>query len=374
MDTPNIFIVFDGDQTKDRLKLAIEANAADDIRQLNQAIDKANEFVKSWVILHDGSVISIAGAKIRVSIAPEYVEDLPKLKGIYESAIDSPVSIGLGLTLSEADRALKCAKLDGGDKILFYTEDCDKQIEEAEEPEKDEVAQIVEKFGNPLTKAEHPWANQFEQVIQEQIQAEAAKRQAQEANTELGKTKMAVVSILQQVRANAKELESLKEEAPHLYGSIMAMTQALIMIARQLKQPQGDLLPGGKADNADPKRFDQSQLKAGIKEEMSEHTNNPKIAQEIVQDHLISQPDYYKKSEDLSKAEAPKFKHFVMHYPIGFMLSTGGRKGGRIKVMHNNGKTSWISARAGLIQSPEGSGIPTSSRNPKGEGQGEGQR
>ena len=302
METPKIFIVFDADQTKDRLDMAIEANAANDICQLNQSIDKANEFVKSWAILHDGSVVSIAGAKIRVTIAPEYIEDLPKLKDIYESAVDSPVSIGLGLTLSEADRALKCAKLDGGDKILFYTEECDKQIEDAEAPEKDVVAGIAEKFGKPLVKAEHPWQNQFEQVIQEQIQAEAAKRQAQEANTELGKTKMAVVSILQQVRANAKELESLKEEAPHLYQSIMAMTQALIMIARQLKQPQGDLIPGGKGDNTDPATLDQEQLKAGTQEETEEHTNNPQIGQEIATDHLTEDPEFYKKSEEVDTA------------------------------------------------------------------------
>lgn len=360
------YVVFSADQTDDRVKIAISANEETDIKRLNQSIDKANDYIKSWANLNDGSVISINGANIRVAIAPEHIEDVPRLKDMYDSATESTVSVGLGLTLSEADRAIEACRLDGGDKILFYTPELDEKIKDAEEPDDPIMAEIVEIAENELHKAEHPWQNQFEQVIQEQIQAAAAKKQAQEANTELGKTKMAVVQILQQVRANAKELEGLKEEAPPLYESIMAMTKALITIARQLKQPQGDLIPGGKGDNTDPSTLDQEQLKAGTKEETEEHTNNPKIGQEIAVDHLTEDPQYYKKSENLNKSEGPKFKHFVMHYPIGFLLPTGGKHGGRIKVMHTNGRTSWISARAGLIQSPEGQGIPTSSRNPSG--------
>ena len=53
-------------------------------------------------------------------------------------------------------------------------------------------------------------------------------------------------------------------------------------------------IKGGQADDKSPKDFDQEQLKIGTKHEL-EHTNDPKIAQEIAQDHLQEDKNYYKK-------------------------------------------------------------------------------
>lgn len=60
-----------------------------------------------------------------------------------------------------------------------------------------------------------------------------------------------------------------------------------------------DELHGGKADKKKPADFDAEQLKVGTKEEM-EHTDSKHKAEEIAMDHLIQDPDYYKK---LSKVE-----------------------------------------------------------------------
>lgn len=54
-----------------------------------------------------------------------------------------------------------------------------------------------------------------------------------------------------------------------------------------------DKLPGGLADNVPDDVFPEDQLKAGIKEEMSEHTDDPEIAEEIVKDHLMEDPNKY---------------------------------------------------------------------------------
>lgn len=62
---------------------------------------------------------------------------------------------------------------------------------------------------------------------------------------------------------------------------------------------QADSLPGGLADKNKPEDFDQEQLKKGIEVEM-EHTNDPKLAEEIAMDHLAEIPDYY---DRLSKME-----------------------------------------------------------------------
>lgn len=55
-----------------------------------------------------------------------------------------------------------------------------------------------------------------------------------------------------------------------------------------------DKLPGGAADDMSNKEFDAEQLKIGTEHEM-EHTVDRKKAEEIAKDHLLEDPNYYKK-------------------------------------------------------------------------------
>jgi len=66
-----------------------------------------------------------------------------------------------------------------------------------------------------------------------------------------------------------------------------------------------DIIPGGKADKKKPSDFDPKQIKEGMKVER-EHTNNPKIAKEIVLDHFSEFPPkiakkYYPELKKLEK-------------------------------------------------------------------------
>lgn len=55
-----------------------------------------------------------------------------------------------------------------------------------------------------------------------------------------------------------------------------------------------DVIPGGLADKKSPKDFKKEDLEEGVKEEL-EHTSSRAIAQEIAMDHLVEDPQYYKK-------------------------------------------------------------------------------
>jgi hypothetical protein len=56
----------------------------------------------------------------------------------------------------------------------------------------------------------------------------------------------------------------------------------------------GDLISGGYAEGHDPREFNPRELHRGIRVEL-EHTNDPRIAQEIAMDHLVEDPHYYTK-------------------------------------------------------------------------------
>ena len=59
------------------------------------------------------------------------------------------------------------------------------------------------------------------------------------------------------------------------------------------KEECSNPIKGGKGDNLDLSKFDKKTLKDAIKVEM-EHTNDPKIALDVVRDHLKENPLYYK--------------------------------------------------------------------------------
>jgi hypothetical protein len=63
---------------------------------------------------------------------------------------------------------------------------------------------------------------------------------------------------------------------------------------RTLKSLFEDKIPGGKADDMCPSKFDQKELMKGIHVEF-EHTNDIMIAMEIAMDHLLEDEEYYQK-------------------------------------------------------------------------------
>jgi hypothetical protein len=61
-----------------------------------------------------------------------------------------------------------------------------------------------------------------------------------------------------------------------------------------------DNITGGRADHYHPTQFVLIDLIDGIQVEM-EHTNNIRIAAEIAMDHLVEDPDYYRKLATIHK-------------------------------------------------------------------------
>lgn len=61
-----------------------------------------------------------------------------------------------------------------------------------------------------------------------------------------------------------------------------------MIVAESLKQ----FIEGGKGDKTIPENVNANELKVGIAVEM-EHTDDPKVAEEIALDHLTENPKYY---------------------------------------------------------------------------------
>lgn len=65
---------------------------------------------------------------------------------------------------------------------------------------------------------------------------------------------------------------------------------------------KSDKIPGGLAQGKPDSDFDPEALAEGVEEEM-EHTTSKEVAKEIAKDHLVEDPQYYKKLKKIEKAE-----------------------------------------------------------------------
>lgn len=68
---------------------------------------------------------------------------------------------------------------------------------------------------------------------------------------------------------------------------------------------KSNYLVGGKGDNLTSDDVDAYELEVGRQVEM-EHTNNPKIAEQIALDHLAEHDDYYSRLVEAGLVDEPK--------------------------------------------------------------------
>lgn len=126
---------------------------------------------------------------------------------------------------------------------------------------------------------------------------EAMKKQSQDVNIENQKVPDSIItdSYRRLKEKQDKGILGLEDETEFNWLE----TQMKI---RKLSMSDGDLIPGGLADEYISTDFDEKALKEGIKVEM-EHTHNEKIAKEIAMDHLTEDPEYYTRLKEIESIQ-----------------------------------------------------------------------
>lgn len=102
----------------------------------------------------------------------------------------------------------------------------------------------------------------------------------------------AKLAILSKLDSLQRDLDKAKKKLTRLEASEVVLE---------------DELPGGLGDDAQVNDFSPEQVSAGLKVEM-EHTNDPKIALEIVLDHLTEDAEYYTKLATIENNPEPVAK------------------------------------------------------------------
>jgi hypothetical protein len=148
----DLFIAWDGDHIGRKVGQLALSDDEEGLRRVSQAIDAGNRLMAAWVNAALGAMISYGGDEGRARIPATALADVERIRQQYAQAVGSPVSVGVGIRLSESDKALLSAKLRGGDQVMLYGPEVDRdleQMQERSESEKlgDEYLTKAEKFG-----------------------------------------------------------------------------------------------------------------------------------------------------------------------------------------------------------------------------------
>ena len=135
-----LFVSWDGDAIGREIGQARLRDDVQEVRRVNQAIEAGNLAFKSWALAAGGSTVEIGGDEGLLEIAPVALNDLESVREAYRTAVGATVSVGVGRTISDSSKALCIAKLRGRDRVVFWDDSCQKELDEAEK--------------NPLTEGE----------------------------------------------------------------------------------------------------------------------------------------------------------------------------------------------------------------------------
>lgn len=143
-----IYVSFDGDTIGQKVGRARLSDDVEMVRRISQAIDQGNLIWKSWAESVGGSIIELGGDEGALEVPADRIGELPAIREQYAGKVGASVSVGVGLKLGESSKALLVAKLQGKDRIVFYTEECDKIIAEAQKRQPDEAGKIADEYLN----------------------------------------------------------------------------------------------------------------------------------------------------------------------------------------------------------------------------------
>lgn len=353
----------------ERVNDLINANQVDDLRKLNQTIEQGMAIWRGHVLKSDGSIISEHDYnKIVLQIGTDTLDTLNGVIDQFTKFVGCDINVGLGMSLKESDLALSYAGVIGRGQIIFYDDEVPKKLQELRDASKrsiltkgleEKVAMNPDAFEGkqkavgpakqlePQIQETAPATNineYLEQVDDSQPEIKQAKtikdfenqfhqhaqnnenvenQEDSEKQARVAALKQQIGSILQQVKQHVPVLEQSKTIDPEVYKTILAMSNAMIALGREVL---------GNSKPVEPE--------AAPAEEM-EKTSLP------------------------SNSGTP---HQHLDLPAGSQIdsSSGGtRSSGKVLVSDPDGNKHWVGVRAGQIMGE--SGHPVSSLRPKTE-------
>ncbi len=295
----DVFVCWDGDHIGRQVGRAVLSDNVEEVRRVDQAINAGNELWRSFALKVGGSVIEVGGDEGRIAIPAEHLGEMSPIARQYAETVGATVSVGVGMKMSDSAKALMVAKLRGGNQILVWSPDMQKEIEAATstpESEKDKLdkeylSKADESVGKNRIRDDHSPAKNpgpnagfavvskpnhkvtpetddvapppasapaapapapamssgpapddggdlegsFHQMAQSQDQTDQTAAASAASNTD--QVRQQVAQVLGKVREQMPVIAQMRQAAPEAYASIMALVQGVIALGREVMGP-----------------------------------------------------------------------------------------------------------------------------------------
>lgn len=124
-----LFVSISDDLAAEKLANVKMTNSPQELASMNQSLSAGNQAICNWAVQNNGQVLQNSGEMV-VSIQASALPTLKEAKRSYENLTGNRVSIGIGTSTLDAAKAMEVARIRGGDRVIFYTEECDLVLNE----------------------------------------------------------------------------------------------------------------------------------------------------------------------------------------------------------------------------------------------------
>ncbi len=376
----NVFVVWQIDHIGGLIVSSLLSDNGVELRRTSQDLNKASSVIKAWAIGNGGGAVLELVTLGAVEVPADKMTELPEVRRRFEFATDRKLTVGVGMDLPEAYKAMQFASSSGGDQIALYTQDMEQAID-ADEVAKS-LAKAQEDSQTPAEESSPQQAPEESQLPPAEASpppaagpAPAGDQQSAGGQPEAGDQsqdpRQAIVQALQDVKANADAIEDLKNKNPQAYEAIHAVVQAMILMAQGMMGDDVQKSERPDQDGIAPPTFSKEAMDAL----MTKHGADAyKIAWAAHNKAEAKKAEL--ESEGLEKdtlpmpATTPKKGH--MHYPdapAAIGSTAGTVNDGKIKTAGVDPQSGaadqqkWHSERSGMVMGPHGAAV--SSREPK---------
>lgn len=218
-----VYVSFDGDGIGNLVGRASLRDDEAEIRRIANSIDRAGKDFASWAISVGGEVISTGGDEGRLKVPAEAIPGLPAQREKYKNLTGHSVSVGIGMRLSEADRALLVAKIRGKDRIVMWQPEMAQELEEVARRHQSEESKVREAYLSDDDIVAN--LNKNQQPVEDEQESSADPRTM-------------IAQALMRIKEQASVLEQLKQVKPDTYKAVLGIIQAMMEMAKIMASGQ----------------------------------------------------------------------------------------------------------------------------------------
>jgi GNAT superfamily N-acetyltransferase len=290
------YVAFDGDSIGAAIGRHVLADDVESVRRISRQIEAGEDIWRSFATRVGGNTVESGGDEGVIQIPATKLSDVPDVARQYALTVGATVSVGVGMKIGEAARALLVSKLRGKNQINIWDPSMQSEIDAATSQPKAESDKLAAEYLNKAQPekgsnkqdnlAGHPRhdkqkgmsgdheegaeaakevaaakdeeispemthaADNFEDQLHDLAAQQGQKDQqdAQQSESHLDEVKQQLVQALQTVRQNMPVIQPLQQSAPEVYQSLMALTQGLVALGREVVGQTPDDEPPGEPD------------------------------------------------------------------------------------------------------------------------------